>query len=105
MKLFRYLFVSALLHGGCYMLFVKDSAPVVATPASTWDAGAQAHLTALLSHQIEAASSRDWTAFEADLKKAEAHLAAAPAGAGTNNFRVALGAYRSQVELRSQATP
>jgi hypothetical protein len=103
MKLFLYLFVSVLLLGGCYFLFIREDKPAVATPASTWEAGAQTHLTTLLADQLQASASQNWAAFEADLKKAEAHLAQAPAGAKTDNFRVALAAYRSQVDLRHQA--
>ena len=103
MKLFLYLFVSVLLLGGCYFLFIHEDKPAVATPSSTWEAEAQTHLTTLLSDQLQASASHNWTTFEADLKKAEAHLAQAPAGANTNNFRVALSAYRSQVDLRAQA--
>lgn len=102
MKLFLYLFCTVLLLGGGYFLFVHDSAPAVATPASTWQAEAQTHLTALLADQIQAASSHDWKPFEADLKKAEAHLALAPAEADTKNFRLALAGYRSQQEMRAQ---
>ncbi len=102
MKLFLYLFVSALLLGGFYTLFIHDSAPAVATPASSWEAEAQTHLTTLLADQLKAASSRDWSVFEANLQKAEAHLAGAPEGTDTGNFRTALTAYRSQQELRAQ---
>jgi len=102
MKLFFYLFFSVMLVGGFYALFIHDSTPVVATPASAWEAEAQAHLTTLLADQLTAASSRDWSVFEADLQKAEAHLAQAPEGANSGNFRRALSGYRSQQELRAQ---
>jgi hypothetical protein len=104
MKLFTYLFVSVLLLGGCYFLFIRDTTPAVATPASTWEAQAQTHLTDLLATQLQAVSSRDWKPFDAALAKADAHLAAAPQGAQSDTFRTALQSYRAQQQMRAQLT-
>lgn len=101
MKLFLYLFFTVLLIGGGYFLFVHQTPPA-SGPAATWEAEAQQHLTTLLADQLKAVGSQDWTAFDADLKKAEDHLAAAPAEANSANFRSALKAYASQRELRAQ---
>lgn len=104
MKLFLYLFVSALLLGGTYVFFVRETPPA-SVPAGNWESEAQGHLTTLLGDQLKAVSSKDWTAFDADLKKAEAHLALAPVGANDGSFRSALRAYRSQQEMRAQLSP
>ncbi len=101
MKLFLYLFFTVLLIGGGYFLFVHQTPPA-SGPAATWEAEAQQHLTTLLADQLKAVGSQDWTSFDADLKKAEAHLAAAPAEANSANFRSALKGYASQQELRAQ---
>ncbi len=101
MKLFLTLFFTVLLIGGGYLLFVHQTPPA-SGPSATWEAEAQQHLTTLLSDQLKAAGSRDWTAFDANLKKAEAHLAAAPGEARSANFRSALKAYASQQQLRAQ---
>ncbi len=101
MKLFLTLVLIIVLAGGSYLLFVDRSAPV-STASAAWSAEAQVELTALLSDLLKASQSNDWRAFDADLDKADAHLASAPADADTTNFRTAITSYRSQQQLRAQ---
>lgn len=101
MKLFLYLCFTIVLLGGGYFLFIHETQPASA-PAAAWEKTAQQHLTTLLADQLQAVGSQNWAAFDADLKKAEAHLAAAPAEAQSANFRSALKAYAAQQELRAQ---
>ncbi|MEY4489230.1 MAG: hypothetical protein RIQ79_1738 [Verrucomicrobiota bacterium] len=101
MKLFLTLVFIIVLAGGAYFLFV-DRSPPVSSAATTWSAEAQVELTTLLSDLMKASQSNDWKAFDADLDKADAHLAKAPADADTLNFRTAISSYRSQQQLRAQ---
>jgi hypothetical protein len=101
MKLFIYLFVAVLLIGGTYLLVV-DHAPPQSSAAAVWSAEAQTDLANLLTDQIKTSQSNDWSAFDADLAKAVAHLAKAPADADSANFRDAIAIYKSQQQLRAQ---
>jgi len=101
MKLFIYLLLIFVLIGGTYLLFIDHTPPPSATSV-TWSDQAQIHLTTLLADQLQASQSNDWSTFDADLTKAEAHLANAPADVYTTTFRSALSVYRSQQKMRAQ---
>lgn len=99
MKPFLYAFFILLLVGGGYALLVDQSPPENAA-VGTWNTEAQSHLSTLLADQLKIAQGQDRSSFEAHLKSAEAHLAAAPAEADSATFRTAIQAYRAQQNAR-----
>lgn len=104
MKLFLYLLFAVVLFGGAYLLLV-DNTPPKSPAAIAWAEASQVHLSALLSDQMQASQSNNWSSFDANLTKAEAHLAKAPADADTTTLRAALTVYRSQQKIRAQIAP
>lgn len=101
MKLFIYLLFAVVLFGGAYLLLV-DNTPPRSAAATAWAEQSQVHLSALLADQMQASQSNNWSSFDADLAKAEAHLAKAPADADTSTLSAALSVYRSQQKIRAQ---
>jgi hypothetical protein len=101
MKLFIYLLFAVVLFGGAYLLLV-DNTPPKSPAAITWAEESQVHLSALLSDQMQASQSNNWSSFDANLTKAEAHLYKAPVDADTTTLRAALSVYRSQQKIRAQ---
>jgi hypothetical protein len=92
------------LFGGAYLLLVDDTPPK--SPAAiAWAEESQVHLSALLSDQMQASQNNDWSSFDADLAKAEAHLAKAPRDADSTTLRAALSIYRAQQKMRAQIAP
>lgn len=102
MKLLLYLFFSLLLIGGTVFLIVGPPAAPVEPAVASWETEAQTQLATLLSTQMQAANTQDWTAFNTALAQASAHLAAAPAKANTTTFRAALTVYEAQQRQRAQ---
>lgn len=101
MKLLLSIVLSCVLFGGAYLLLVENTPPK--SPADTaWAEASQVHLSALLTDQIRGGQNNDWSSLDADLTKAEAHLAKAPRDADTTTFRAALAVYRSQQKMRTQ---
>ncbi len=101
MKLFLSIIFACVLFGGAYLLLVEN-APPKSPAATSWADDFQVHLSAMLTDQIQASESNNWSSLDADLKKAEAHLAKAPRDADTTTFRAALAVYRSQQKMRAQ---
>ncbi|TAG28450.1 MAG: hypothetical protein EAZ36_05865 [Verrucomicrobia bacterium] len=103
MKLALYLTIIGLLLGGTYLLLV-DRSPPKSPAAVAWAEESQVHLSALLSDQLQASQTNNWSSFDANLSKAEAHLTAAPSDADPGTLRAALSVYRAQQQIRAQLT-
>ncbi len=101
MKLFLALVFACVVFGGAYLLFV-DKTPPKSPAAIAWAEESQVHLSALLSVQMQSSQSNNWSSFDAELGKAEAHLAKAPRDADTTTLRAALSVYRAQQKIRAQ---
>jgi hypothetical protein len=101
MKLLLSIVFACVLFGGAYLLLVENTPPK--SPAAiAWADESQVHLSALLTLQMQASQSNNWSSFDADVMKAEAHLAKAPREADTTTLSAALAVYRSQQKMRAQ---